>query len=604
MVASATPNRYKVIVAAEINATQIQAALDKLTGKYKINLDVQLNTADLQKVGDAIEKVKRKIISEKNIIKESIFFNADVEQQTMDSIESRVAEIRNSIDSLAQFRVNKSVDLEGEEKITSAVFTYTDQAGKAVQETMAWNTQMKELGLTTDKTTMQLEKINTWATTSINYSDNIAKVNAELERASFAADKMAQKLKGKDLLPGFEGASQALERYTNAINSGDIENVRKYGKELKLATDEMSRLISVENQLANATDVVNNAMAKLKGRKSAPEVENLRAKAVETSEAIKLATSQPTPQNLQRMNDLTKQTKDLGTVMGNSGKDTLSFSKAFKIALERITQWGLATAVIYGSLRQLKEGIQYVKDLNKALTDVQVVSGQSSEKVSMLADSYNKLARELGATTLEIADSSLTWVRQGKTIEESFTLTKNAMILSKLANIESAQSSEYLTSIMLGFKMEVGETVDAIDKLIAVDNASATSAAELAEAISRTANIAQMAGVSFSDLSAYIGTVSSVSRKSAESIGESFKTIFTRLQNVKLGKIDDESGESLSNVEEALGRVNIKLRENETTFRDMSDVLEEVAGRWSTFDDVTKASIAQAIAGKVLCQNI
>jgi len=319
-----------------------------------------------------------------------------------------------------------------------AIVKYTDEAGRAREETLRWRYSLDELG------NLGVEQLDKVTKSTMDY----AKVEKEL------ASSMKQ-----------------------------VEDARASTVGRKQNVAEVQKVLDLSNQLETATK-----SAKLPGA---------------------------TQGDIQKVRDLGQSLSVAKSEMGNLGKDTLTFGNAFKIALERITQWGLATAVIYGSLRQLKEGIQYVKDLNKALTDVQVVSGQSAEKVSMLADSYNKLARELGATTLQIADSSLTWVRQGKTIEESFTLTRNAMVLSKLANIESAQSSEYLTSIMLGFKMEVGETVDAIDKLIAVDNASATSAAELAEAISRTANIAQMAGVSFSDLSAYIGTVSSVTRKSA-----------------------------------------------------------------------------------------
>jgi len=74
------------------------------------------------------------------------------------------------------------------------------------------------------------------------------------------------------------------------------------------------------------------------------------------------------------------------------------------------------------------------------------------------------------------------------------------------------------------------------------------------------------------------------------------KTIFTRMQNIRLGDLDEE-GQSINNVEEALKRVDIQLRENDTTFRNMEDVLADVADKWKTFDDVTRASITQALAG-------
>lgn len=116
----------------------------------------------------------------------------------------------------------------------------------------------------------------------------------------------------------------------------------------------------------------------------------------------------------------------------------------------------------------------------------------------------------------------VTQSRQGKTISETADLTKASVMMSKLANMESAQATEYLTSIINGFKLESTEVIGVLDKLVAVDNDAATSVAELATAMQRSSNVAQQAGVSMEELVAYIGTVSSVTRRSAETVGEAF----------------------------------------------------------------------------------
>jgi TP901 family phage tail tape measure protein len=55
----------------------------------------------------------------------------------------------------------------------------------------------------------------------------------------------------------------------------------------------------------------------------------------------------------------------------------------------------------------------------------------------------------------------------------------------------------------------------AVDKLTKLDNESATSFKELAIAMSKTSASAQGVGVDFDHLSAYVATVSSITRKSA-----------------------------------------------------------------------------------------
>jgi len=229
--------------------------------------------------------------------------------------------------------------------------------------------------------------------------------------------------------------------------------------------------------------------------------------------------------------DLSNSVAKFNEATRSANKSGLSFTSMLDVAIKKIAVWGMGTMAIYGTMRKIQDGIQYIRDLNKELTNTQIVTGESSQKIGQLASKYNQLALELGATTLQVAQSSLTFIRQGKSAEESGILVRNSMMISKLANLESAQASEYLTSVMNGYQMSVEETTGAIDKMVAVDNAAATSVGELAEALSRTSSVAQTSGVSFENLVAYIGTVSSITRRNAESIGEAFKN-FVMLMNM------------------------------------------------------------------------
>ena len=171
------------------------------------------------------------------------------------------------------------------------------------------------------------------------------------------------------------------------------------------------------------------------------------------------------------------------------------------------------------------------------------------------------------------------------------------MTLSKVGAMESAEATELLTSTLNGYKMSAEESMNVVDKVSAIDMAAATSSEELMTALSRTANSADDAGVSFDKLLAMIGTVSSVTRKSASTIGESFKTIFSRLSNVAAGKDIDDEGESLNDVETSLNKVGIALRSSQNEWRNFEDVLDEVAGKWDSFTSTQQSQVATAIAG-------
>ena len=80
-------------------------------------------------------------------------------------------------------------------------------------------------------------------------------------------------------------------------------------------------------------------------------------------------------------------------------------------------------------------------------------------------------------------------------------------------------------------------------------------------------------------------------------IGNSVKTILSRMSNVKAG-LSDFEGEALNDVEKTLNRVGIALRDNQGNWYDFYDVLDEVASRWDSFSDIQQSQITTALGGK------
>lgn len=277
--------------------------------------------------------------------------------------------------------------------------------------------------------------------------------------------------------------------------------------------------------------------------------------------------------------------------------DGMTMNQMFELAVKKVLIWAGATMAIYGTLRQIGEGVQYIKDLNKELTSIAEVTGMSTIQIAALAQQYNDLAIALGSTTLEVAKGSLEWFRQGKTVEETGQLMKSVTMMSKLGNLEAAQATELMTSTLNGFKLSAEESARIVDKLVGLDNAYATSVAEISTALQYGAAVANQAGVSFDQLAAYIAVVSSVTRISAETIGQSFKTMLTRMEQIKIGKLFEDDPTTINQVAEALDNVGIALMKDADTFRPMGDVLDELAGKWSGLTQKQQNAIAGTIAG-------
>ena len=265
--------------------------------------------------------------------------------------------------------------------------------------------------------------------------------------------------------------------------------------------------------------------------------------------------------------------------------------------IKKFTYWVAAGTVLMGFIRAVKQAMDEVVKLNAAMVNLQMATGYNIHQAQQLMVTYNQMAKELGATTIQIADAANQWLRQGKTVEETNELIKDSMMLSKITSIESADATKYLTSASKGYGVAVKDVIGIVDQLTAVDLKSATSAADLAEGMSRTANMAKLSGIEMSKLIGYLATVQEVTQKDAASVGESFKTMFSRMGNVKAGRYFDEEGEDISDVESTLAKFDIRLRDSANNFRNFGDVLDEIASKWDKLSNVDKNAISVALAG-------
>ncbi len=274
-------------------------------------------------------------------------------------------------------------------------------------------------------------------------------------------------------------------------------------------------------------------------------------------------------------------------------------------AIERFVLWGISMKMWTGITDNVKECITYIKQLDEAMNNIQRITMGTKEEMQGLADTYNQLAIKLKTSTLDVAKGAQTWLRQGFSLSDTNTLVEDSMVLSKLALIDAGDATQYLTSTLKGYQLQSEEVIGVIDKMVAIDFKAATTAQDVAEALSRCANMARTSGVDINQTMSMIATVLEVTQKSASTVGEAFKTMFSRMSNVKAGELfDPESAESLNDVETSLMSLGIKLRDNKSEFRNFGDVLDEIASKWQSFSDVQRAAVSSAIGGTRQRENV
>ena len=296
-------------------------------------------------------------------------------------------------------------------------------------------------------------------------------------------------------------------------------------------------------------------------------------------------------QTTQGMNRLKASASNTNTTFGklrNTISDTFSTGK-------------LAMTGYLAVLRSInlasKNAKQSIKELDKSVTDLSVATNMSRKSTYDLLGQYNNMAKQLSSTTTHISSAADDYLRAGKSMSEANKLIQDSIMLSKLGQIDSGAATEDLLATMNGFNMSVEEVNKALDSMVAIDMAAATSSGDIATALKYCASSADVAGVSFNKLAAMIGTVQDKTQQSAETVGTFMNTLLSRYRNVKVGQFVDDDGQDLSDVETILDSVGIKLRETNQEFRDFETVIDEVAKSWNNYSGVQQATIAKAFSG-------
>lgn len=316
----------------------------------------------------------------------------------------------------------------------------------------------------------------------------------------------------------------------------------------------------------------------------------------------------------QRVDEITESVKEQGAILsaqrlaGNRGNRTIFdvIKSDIQRATMRITDFSLAAKVLNGARKTIQQVYQNTLKLNEAMTNLRIITGSSAEQAKNMMGAYGELAMQLGTTTQAVAQSAAEWLRQGYSVSETNELIKSSTYLSRLGFMDMSQSVTALTSVMKGFRIEATDSMDIVDKLTQLDARYATTAGDIATALSRTSAVAREAGLDLDQTAAALTTMIDVSQQDASSVGNAFRTILARYGNVKASAftslvgdsedIDDANG-SINDTEKVLNAIGIQVRSSAGDMRDFYDVMEELAEIYPTLDEVTRNAVATALGG-------
>lgn len=223
--------------------------------------------------------------------------------------------------------------------------------------------------------------------------------------------------------------------------------------------------------------------------------------------------------------------------------------------------------------------------LDEQFTAINRVIDLSAKDMDRLFQGAIRNANTLGIRLTEINESMIEFGRQGFGADDIETLVKATGLLKNVADMDMTQASENMTAYLATFRKEVADIGSYVDRLNEVDNKYAVSVDQLSESVRRAGGTANAFGVSIDNLLGYTTAVAEATRESGSIIGNSFKTIFSRITTIK-------------EAEDALDAVGVSIRDMGGDMKSVDQILAELHGKWDGLSDAERQHIAVTLAGR------
>ena len=268
----------------------------------------------------------------------------------------------------------------------------------------------------------------------------------------------------------------------------------------------------------------------------------------------------------------------------------------FAKTLKQTAKYQISNNILRGFQGAIQSAYGYAKDLNASLTDIRIVTGQSTEQMAKFAEQANKAAKALSTTTTDYTKGSLIYFQQGLKDDEVRERTEATIKMSNVTGESTSKIADQLTAVWNNFADGSKELSYYADAMVALGAATASSSDEISEGINKFAATAKTVGLSYEYATAALATVTARTRESADVVGNAFKTLFARIQGLNQGDTLDD-GTTLNKYSSALDKVGINIKTTSGELKDMDVILDELGPKWKTLADDQKMALAQTVAG-------
>lgn len=287
---------------------------------------------------------------------------------------------------------------------------------------------------------------------------------------------------------------------------------------------------------------------------------------------------------------------------GRSFLDVLKDKAFYGFAGQLSTYFGFNDFVRY-----IGEGINTVRELDTAMTEMRKVSDESVASLKNYQKATFDVADAVGTTAIQIQNSTADWQRLGYGLDEASKLAEISNLYKNVGDMDINEATEHMISSVQAWKSEFSSTVDTAEAIAnrynKIGNEFAISSADIGEAMETSAAALKAGGNTLNESLGLI-TAGNVIQQDASTVASAMKILSLRIRGAKadlesMGESTDDLADSTSKLRDelkALTGVDIMLDEN--TFKSTAQIIQEIGKNWSKMTDVSQAAALEKLAGK------
>ena len=152
-------------------------------------------------------------------------------------------------------------------------------------------------------------------------------------------------------------------------------------------------------------------------------------------------------------------TKETGTLMEQ-------IFKSVKVKAKELVSYVIGGGSVYKVIAMLRQGIQYIREIDIALTELKKVTDETEETYDKFLKTAAKTAEKVGSTIKDVVSSTADWARLGYSLKEATQFAETTQILMNVSEFtDVSQATDTLISAVQAFGYTADTSMDVVDLL-------------------------------------------------------------------------------------------------------------------------------------------